>query len=49
VFAHRSENNVAHECARFACPHGVSMEWLVESPQFLSYTLMADCNSAVMK
>jgi ribonuclease HI len=46
VFARRSANNVAHECARYACAHGMSMEWLVESPQFLSYSLMADCNSA---
>jgi hypothetical protein len=49
VFARRSANNVAHECAHFACAHGVSMEWLVESYQFLSYSLVADCNSAVMK
>jgi hypothetical protein len=30
VFARRSANNVAHECARFACAHGVSMKWLVD-------------------
>jgi ribonuclease HI len=45
LFVRRSANSVAHECARFACAHGVSQVWLNESPEFLFSSLTADCNS----
>jgi hypothetical protein len=45
VFVRRTANKAAHECARHACAHDVSREWLGESPPFLSYSLMADCNA----
>jgi hypothetical protein len=48
VFARRSANVVAHESARYACTHGVSMEWLDASPSFLSNSLLADCNAEVL-
>jgi ribonuclease HI len=45
VQVRRTANSVAHECARFACAHGVPADWMDESPSFLSYSLLADCNS----
>jgi ribonuclease HI len=45
VFVRRTANKATHECARHACAHDVSREWLGESPPFLSYSLMDDCNT----
>jgi hypothetical protein len=48
LFARRSANVVAHECARYACAHGASAVWLKDSPEFLSTSLMADCNPGLL-
>jgi hypothetical protein len=48
LFARRSANVVAHECARYACAHGASAVWLNDSPEFLSTSLMADCNPGLL-
>jgi hypothetical protein len=47
-FVGRSDNAVAHECARFACDHGVDTEWLDVCPEFLSHSLEADCTLNVV-
>ena len=41
-FTRRSANSVAHECARFACEHVISSDWIGFCPEFLSRSLEAD-------
>jgi hypothetical protein len=46
IFARRSANNSAHECAGYACLHNMTGEWSESSPVFLQNSLHADCNGA---
>jgi hypothetical protein len=43
-FVDRMANKVAHECARYACENAVDVDWLDVYPEFLSQSLVADCN-----
>jgi ribonuclease HI len=46
-FVGRMPNKVAHECARYACENVMDTDWLDVYPEFLSQSLVADCNNAM--
>ena len=48
VFARRTANRVAHECARYACEHATDADWFDVCPDFLSDSLQADCTTLVV-